>query len=34
MHHDIDEALNNRLRTFFAPSNQRLYRFLGRDLHW
>ena len=34
LHHDIDPDLNARLRKFYEPFNQRLYRFLGRDLGW
>jgi len=34
LHHDIDPDLLRRMRTFYEPFNQRLYRFLGRDLGW
>uniref|UniRef100_A0A7S4BE37 Sulfotransferase domain-containing protein n=2 Tax=Chrysotila carterae TaxID=13221 RepID=A0A7S4BE37_CHRCT len=34
MHHNIDPTLQAQLRRFFEPHNQRLYRFLGRDLKW
>jgi hypothetical protein len=34
LHHDIEPALLRRLRAYYEPSNQRLYRFLGTDLGW
>ena len=34
LHHIIQPALLRRLRAYYEPSNQRLYRFLGRDLGW
>ena len=34
LHHDIEPELLKRMRSFYADSNQRLYRFLGRDLGW
>lgn len=32
--HNISPALEQQMRDFFKPYNQRLYRFLGRDLGW
>ena len=34
LHHIIAPALLRRLRAYYYPSNQRLYKFLGRDLGW
>ena len=34
LHHDISPALTRRMREYYEPANQRLYRFLGRDLGW
>ena len=34
LHHDIDPALEKRMRAFYEPFNQKLYRFLGRPLGW
>jgi hypothetical protein len=34
MHHDIDPWLEARMRKYYAPYNQQLYDFLGRDLGW
>ena len=34
VHHDVDPFIEKRLRAFYAPHNQRLYKFLGRDLGW
>ena len=34
MHHDIDPWLEERMRKYYAPYNQQLYDFLGRDLGW
>ena len=34
LHHIIEPALLKRLRAYYAPSNERLYKFLGRDLGW
>ena len=34
LHHIVDEALLRRMRRYYAPSNERLYKFLGRDLGW
>ncbi len=33
-HHAIEPGLEARLRKFYAPSNRRLYKLLGRDLGW
>ena len=33
-HHAIEPKLEARLRRFYAPSNRRLYKLLGRDLGW
>ena len=32
--HAVDAETNDRLRRFFEPHNQRLYKFIGRDLGW
>ena len=34
LHHNIDPQLNQRMRTYYEPFNQRLYKFLGKDLGW
>ena len=34
LHHDIAPALLKRMRAYYEPSNQRLYRYMGRDLGW
>ena len=34
LHHNVSPKVEARLRKFFAPYNQRLYKFLGRDLGW
>ena len=34
LHHDIEPELLARMRRFYKPHNERLYRFLGRDLGW
>ena len=34
LHHDIEPQLLARLRAYYEPYNQRLYKFLGRDLGW
>ena len=34
MHHDIEPELLKRMRAYYEPSNQRLYKFIGRDLGW
>ena len=34
LHHVIRETTSRRLRSYYEPHNQRLYRFLGRDLGW
>ena len=34
LHHDIAPELLKRMRKYYEPSNQRLYRFLGRNLGW
>lgn len=33
-HPDIDEAVERKLRKYFAPHNQKLYDMIGRDFHW
>lgn len=33
-HPRVDEALERKLRQFYAPHNRRLYRIIGRDLGW
>lgn len=33
-HPKVDPVLERRLRDFYAPHNQRLYRIIGRDLGW
>ena len=34
LHHTIEPKLLKRLRRYYEPSNQRLYKFLGRNLGW
>lgn len=34
LHHVIPRALLTRMRRYYEPTNQELYRFLGRDLQW
>ena len=34
LHHKLEPALEARLRAYFEPANQQLYKFLGRDLGW
>ena len=34
LHHIIEPNLLSRLRRYYEPANQRLYKFLGRDLGW
>ena len=34
MHHDIEPHLQRRMRAYYEPMNQRLYRFLGKNLGW
>ena len=33
-YHNIDPALEQRLKAFYAPTNRRLFNFLQRDLGW
>lgn len=33
-HPDVDKSVLRRLRKFFAPLNQKLYKLIGRDFHW
>ena len=33
-HHDVPPELLRRMRAFYKPHNERLYTFLGKDLHW
>ncbi len=30
----VPDAVRQSLRAYFAPHNQRLYQYLGRDFHW
>ena len=34
LHHDLDPALETRLRAYFEPFNQDLYKVLGRKFDW
>jgi len=34
LHHDINPWLEQRMRKYYDPHNQVLYRFIGRDLGW
>ena len=34
LHHNVSPKVEARLKKFFEPYNQRLYKFLGRDLGW
>ena len=34
LHHVIRPTTARRLRAYYEPHNQRLYKFLGRDLGW
>eukprot|EP00966_Prymnesium_polylepis_P203433 4713104-Prymnesium_polylepis.1 len=33
-HHKLEPELERRLRAYFEPTNQQLYKFLGRNLAW